>query len=365
MPAARPTQNRTPLASLSFEGLAQFVSARGMSATHAERIAAACVRRGESDLANVTGLGRSNAARLSEDLVVRATSVVSRIESADGTVKLLVAGRGGDSFECVAMPLARRWSGCVSSQVGCAAGCAFCASGMLGLRRSLDAWEIVEQVWRLRDETCAVGARLDNLVFMGMGEPLHAYDSVVAAVRVLTDPRGVGLGPSRITISTVGVVPGILALAEEGLGVHLAVSIHAAEDDLRRTLLPYAGRFSVAETLDAAERFRVATRRFVTLEVALIDGVNDGQEHAEALVTAIRGRPFHVNLIPLNPVEGTTFQAPPQERIDAFLGALASRGVVAHVRARRGGDVDAACGQLRRRVERASPAPSSRGAPAG
>lgn len=344
------TSGPFPLAGLTFDDLARFVAERGMSATHAERIAAHCVRRGGTDLRDVTGLGRANAERLSKDLVVRATSVTTRVESADGTVKLLVAGKGGDLVECVAMRLARRWSGCVSSQVGCAAGCSFCASGIVGLKRSLAAWEIVEQVWWLRDVAREKGERLDNLVFMGMGEPMHAYEAVVGAIRVLTDPRGLAIGPSRVTVSTVGVVPGIDALAKERLGVHLAVSIHAADDALRRRLLPFGGRWTVAETLEAAERFRVGTGRFVTLEVALIDGVNDGVEHAEALAEAIAGRPFHVNLIPLNPVEGTAFAAPPQERIDAFLAVLSARRVVAHVRARRGGDVDAACGQLRRRA---------------
>jgi 23S rRNA (adenine2503-C2)-methyltransferase len=353
VPAAPPRP--APLAGASFDDLRAALAGLGLAASHAGRVVRACVRGGDADFARVENLGARNAARLHGVFTVRASRVAGRTESADGTVKLLVETGGGDVVESVLMRLPRRTSGCVSSQVGCAAGCSFCASGLLGLRRSLEPWEIVEQVWRLRDEARGRGERLDHLVFMGMGEPMHAYGSVVRAIRLLTDPRLTGLGPSRITVSTVGVVPGIEALAGEGLGVHLAVSIHAADDALRGTLLPTAGRWSVARTLEAAERFRVATGRFVTLQVTLIAGVNDGVGHAEALATAVAGRPFHVNLIPLNPVEGLAFAAPAQEAIDAFLATLRARGVAAHVRARRGADVDAACGQLRRRARPSPP----------
>jgi 23S rRNA (adenine2503-C2)-methyltransferase len=339
----------SPLAGASHDDLVAALASLDLSPSHARNVVRACVRGGDADFTRVMNLGPRNAVRLHEVFTPRRSRVAARSASADGTVKLLVEAGGGDVVESVLMRLARRTSGCVSSQVGCAAGCSFCASGLLGLRRSLEPWEIVEQAWRLRDEARERGERLDHLVFMGMGEPMHAYGSVVSAIRLLTDPRLTGFGPSRITVSTVGVVPGIEALAEEGLGVHLAVSIHAADDALRATLLPTAVRWTVARTLEAAERFRVRTGRFVTLQVTLIAGVNDAVPHAEALAAAIDGRPFHVNLIPLNPVEGLPHAAPPQESIDAFLGALRARGVVAHVRARRGADVDAACGQLRRR----------------
>jgi 23S rRNA (adenine2503-C2)-methyltransferase len=308
----------------------------------------ACVRRGVVDLAAVEGLGPKNVARLGPALALRATRVTSRVDAADGTTKLLVAGARGDAYESVLMPLSKRTSGCVSSQVGCAAACAFCASGLDGLRRSLEPYEIVEQALHLADVARERGSRLANLVFMGMGEPMHAYDAVVRAIRLLTDRRLLGFGAGHVTVSTVGVVPGILALAREGLGVHLAVSLHAADDALRARLLPVGGRWTTAEVLDAAETFRVATRRFVTVQATLLRGVNDGVEHAEALARAIAGRRFHVNLIPVNPVAGTPYEAPTDEGLAAFAAVLAARGVIAHVRTRRGSDVDAACGQLRR-----------------
>lgn len=337
----------TPLASLSFDELEAHLMGLGLPATHARRIPRACLRGGATTWADVPGLGRRGVAALA-DLVPRATTVVGRTPSLDGTTKLLVGLPDGERVEAVLMPLARTWSACVSSQVGCGAACAFCASGLEGLRRSLEPFEIVEQVLHLADEARARGRRLSNLVFMGMGEPMHALDRVVAAVRRLTDPRLVGLGPGRVTVSTVGVVPGILRLARERLGCHLAVSVHAADDALRRRLLPVGGQWSVAEVLDAAETFRTSTGRFVNLQVTLLEGVNDGPAHAEALADAIRGRPFHVNLIPVNAVAGTPFRPPGQATLLGFRDVLVRRGVIAHVRTRRGHDVAAACGQLRR-----------------
>jgi len=350
-----------PLAGLAYDDLAALLVARGMPATHAERLAGAALRRGVTDLASIVGLGPRGVAALSPALTLRATTVVHRTPSLDGTTKLLVGTPDGERVEAVLMPLARSWSGCVSSQVGCGAACAFCASGLEGLRRSLEPFEIVEQVLHLADEARARGQKLTNLVFMGMGEPLHAYDRVVGAIRRLTDIRLLGFGPSRITVSTVGVVPGILKLAQERLGCHLAVSVHAADDALRKRLLPVGGQWSVAEVLDAAEVFRVTTGRFVNLQVTLLAGVNDGVEHAAQLAAAIRGRAFHVNLIPVNRVEGTPFEPPTQEVLDAFRGVLVARGVIAHVRTRRGSDVAAACGQLRRRAAGAGPADAGPG----
>lgn len=347
-PASPAVAARPPLAGLSADELGAFLAAHGFTPTHAERLARDAIRGAARSFAEVKGLGEAGARRLEGLLARRTTTVVGRTDSPDGTVKLLVETADRERVEAVLMPLSKRSSGCVSSQVGCGAACAFCASGLEGLRRSLSAHEIVEQVLHLRDEARAQGVALSNLVFMGMGEPLHAYDAVVRAIRLLTDTRLLGFGCGHVTVSTVGVVPGILALAEENLGVNLAVSIHAADDDLRRRLLPVGGRWSVAETLDAAERFRVRTRRFVTLQATLMAGVNDAPSHAEALADAIAGRPFHVNLIPVNRVEGTPYGPPPQSALDAFLDVLARRRVVAHVRSRRGSDVAAACGQLRR-----------------
>ena len=346
--ASAPVAAPPPLAGFAYDELRAFLVAHEFTPTHADRLARDAIRGRATACSGVEGLGEAGARRLDGLIALRSTSVVARTDSPDGTVKLLVETRDHERVEAVLMPLAKRSSGCVSSQVGCGAACTFCASGLLGLRRSLTSAEIVEQVLHLRDAARAQGEVLSNLVFMGMGEPLHAYDAVVGAIRRLTDPRLLGFGCGHVTVSTVGVVPGILALAEENLGVHLAVSLHAADDALRRSLLPVGGRWTVAETLDAAEAFRVKTRRFVTIQLTLMAGVNDAPSHAEALADAIEGRPFHVNLIPVNRVEGTPYEPPTQDVLDAFLAVLERRHVIAHVRSRRGDDVNAACGQLRR-----------------
>jgi 23S rRNA (adenine2503-C2)-methyltransferase len=351
----RPLPPPPALAGLAYPEIERLLDALGLARSHASRLAKAMLRGAASRFEEVPGLGPRVAGLVSAAIRARATAVLARRASPDGTVKVLVGLDDGEQVEAVLVRLPKGASGCLSSQVGCAAGCSFCASGLLGRRRSLRPEEIVEQVLHLRGEARAAGTRVSNLVFMGMGEPLHAYEEVVAAVRLLTDPRLVGMGCGHVTVSTVGVVPGILALAEEGLGVHLAVSIHAADDAVRRTIVPLASRWTVAETLDAAERFRVRTRRFVTLQATLLEGVNDSPEDADRLADAVAGRRFHVNLIPWNEVEGAAFRASPPARVSAFHERLRARGVVVHVRRRRGALVDAACGQLRRRA----------GAPAG
>jgi len=359
VPVSPAAGSRPPLAGLTPGELAAFLTSHGFTPTHVGRLARDAIRGRATSFTDVEGLGEAGARRLEGLLAIRTTRIVGRTDAPDGTVKLLLETLDRERVESVLMPLSKRSSGCVSSQVGCGAACTFCASGLEGLKRSLAAHEIVEQVLHLRDEARAQGVALSNLVFMGMGEPLHAYDAVVRAIRLLTDTRLLGFGCGHVTVSTVGVVPGILALAEENLGVHLAVSLHAADDALRRSLLPVGGRWTVAETLDAAERFRVRTRRFVTLQLTLMAGVNDAPSHAAALADAIAGRPFHVNLIPVNRVDGTPYAPPAQPALDAFLDVLTRRQVIAHVRSRRGSDVAAACGQLRR----ASRPPSSAAAP--
>ena len=278
-----PGEARVPFAGLAYAEIEERLAGLGLPRSHAQRLVRHFLRQGGTRVADVENLGATGAAAIDRTFLWRTTRVVERSPSRDGTAKLLLETADGERVESVLMPLATRISGCLSSQVGCGAACVFCASGLEGLRRSLTAAEIVEQALHLSDEARSRGLRLSNLVFMGMGEPMHAYDAVVRAIRLLTSPKLLGFGPSRITVSTVGVVPGIDALAAEGLGVHLAVSLHAADDALRRRLLPVGGRWSVAETLDAAERFRVRTGRFVTIQMTLMAGVNDSALHAEAL----------------------------------------------------------------------------------
>jgi 23S rRNA (adenine2503-C2)-methyltransferase len=304
-------------------------------------------------------LGKSLTAWLEGKVPPRGSEVLSRTVSDDGTTKLLLGFDGGGAVESVLMPAYRpgRAMGCVSSQIGCAMGCDFCASTKRGLERNLEAGEIVEQYLRLCQEAAAVGRKLTSLVFMGMGEPMHNLDNVLPAIRRIADPDLGGLGWRQVTVSTVGVVPGIDRLADADLNVHLAVSLHAPDDATRSRLVPANRRWPVAEIVDAARRFQEKTGRVVTIEYCLLAGVNDSEEHAAALGALLDGFRAHVNLIPYNAigegVSGAVYARPSRERMVSFLSALRDAGAVAHFRDTRGDDVNAACGQLRETADAA------------
>ena len=281
--------------------------------------------------------------------------------SADGTTKLLVEFFDRKCVESVLMPGYRpdRAAGCVSSQVGCAMGCDFCASTRDGLQRNLDASEIVEQFLHLKAHAAGMGRRLRSLVFMGMGEPLHNLDNVIQAIRRIADPAMGALGWRQITVSTVGIVPGIDKLADADLNVHLALSLHAPDDATRARIVPANRRYPVADILAAARRYADRTRRVPNIEYCLLAGVNDSDEHAQMLVDLMMGFRAHVNVIPYNAIgaglSGTIYVCPTDARIDQFLSILRSGGVVAHRRDTRGDDVAAACGQLQSALQRSMP----------
>jgi 23S rRNA (adenine2503-C2)-methyltransferase len=291
--------------------------------------------------------------RLGRELSAGSTSVARRQVAEDGTVKLLLRLSDARTVETVLMPDYRedRASGCVSSQVGCAMGCDFCATAKGGFERDLTPGEIVEQFLALRREASALGRRLNRIVFMGMGEPLLNLDSVLGAIRRLTDPTLDVLGCRQIMVSTVGIVPGIHALFDSGLSVMLAVSLHAPDDDERAKLLPPGKRYPIKEILAAASRFHARDRRSVNVQYCLLNGVNDSPDHARRLGELLRGRGMHVNILRYSPngpgLSGAAY-APASEEAEArFLAELAARGIVAHARRQRGADIAAACGQLR------------------
>jgi 23S rRNA (adenine2503-C2)-methyltransferase len=295
--------------------------------------------------------------RLTEGLPLALTPVTEQVSADELTRKWLWAA-GDAQVETVLMRSPRRASVCVSSQAGCAMGCTFCATGQAGFDRHLDADEILEQVLRADQ---ASPQRVTNVVYMGMGEPLANYDAVWASVVRLRE--ALGLSARRLTISTVGVVPGMRRLATEGLPVTLAVSLHAPDDALRSTLVPLNHRYPIAEVLDAAADVAGASGRRVTFEYAGIAGVNDQPRHAESLARLLGSWPgvggAHVNLIPLNPTGGFPGRASALPALHDFARRLRARGVTATVRRTRGADIDAACGQLRRRTLIPSPPSSS------
>lgn len=290
---------------------------------------------------------------LAEQLKSRHSHVVTRHVSGDGTIKLLIGFAHEGSAECVLMPSHRpdRAAVCISSQIGCAMGCDFCASTKGGLERNLGVGEIVEQFMQLRSEARAQGRRIASLVFMGMGEPMHNLDNVIPAIRLLAAPGLGDMGFRAITVSTVGIVPGIDRLASEDLGVHLALSLHAPDDQTRDRLVPSNRKWPVREIMLAAKRFQERSGRPVNVEYCMLAGVNDSDDQARMLADVMDGFRAHVNLIPYNAIgsglSGMMYRRPAEERVAAFLGILRDRKVVTHVRVTRGDDIAAACGQLR------------------
>jgi 23S rRNA (adenine2503-C2)-methyltransferase len=295
--------------------------------------------------AEMTDLPKGLRARLDEALP-RALAPVAESESDAGeTVKWLWALPDGAQIETVVMAYRERVTVCVSSQAGCAMACGFCATGQAGFERHLSTGEIVEQVVLAARWSRDRERRLSNVVFMGMGEPLANYDRTWSAVERIHDE--IGLSARHLTLSTVGVVPGILRLAEEALPVNLAVSLHAADDGLRDELVPLNRRYPLAELADACRRYIDATRRRLSFEWALIAGVNDTEQQARRLAAYARPLGAHVNLIPLNPTPGYPTRGSSPAAVREFHRLLQSLGVNATVRRTRGTEIDAACGQLR------------------
>ncbi|MDQ2654739.1 MAG: 23S rRNA (adenine(2503)-C(2))-methyltransferase RlmN [Chloroflexota bacterium] len=273
---------------------------------------------------------------------------VRTVTADDGeTIKTLYRTRDGELLETVLMLYPDRATVCVSCQVGCAVGCSFCATGLMGLARNLSAGEIVAQVVGATREARERGRALTNIVMMGMGEPLQNYAETMKFIRIVHDPDGLNLGARRITVSTSGIVPRIAALAQEDLPVNLAVSLHAPEDEQRSALVPINRRYPIAMLMETIDQYIERTGRRVSFEYALMRGINDSDETARKLADLLRGRLCHVNIIPLNPVDVLPYERPDPAGIERFAGILRDAGIPTTVRYSRGLDIDAACGQLR------------------
>jgi 23S rRNA (adenine2503-C2)-methyltransferase len=304
-------------------------------------------RSGTASWEGVSTLSTPLRATLAGERPLWSLEPTARAQSRDGTIKWALAAPDGAVVEAVLIAhAAGRRTLCVSSQAGCALGCRFCATGRMGPGRDLSAEEIVDQALIAARAAEQEGARLANVVFMGMGEPLQTLDAVLDAARQMHDPDGpLGISARRIAISTVGWVPGIARLAEEPLPLRLAVSLHAADDETRSALMPVNARYPIGHLLSACRRYGAATRRRVFIEYLLLDGVNDSPDDAARLAGLLRDGDFHVNLIEYNPTEGP-YRGSPSERRHRFAAALERAGIVASVRRSRGADIAAACGQL-------------------
>jgi 23S rRNA (adenine2503-C2)-methyltransferase len=341
---------RTDLYGMTRPELAALAASWGFSGAHAARLWKYLylgLAEASDPLSEIPARVR---ARLSAETRIGALPVSVETVSSDGfTRKYLLGLPDGERIESVLMRYAGRETACVSSQAGCAMGCVFCATGQMGYRRHLTAGEIVSQVVHVSRALRATGEprRLRNVVFMGMGEPLHNYDAVMRAADILRDPSGLGLAADRITLSTVGVVPGIRRMADEARPIHLAVSLHAATQEERAALVPVARRWPLDELMDACRHFCARLDRRIFFEWTLIGGRNDSAAHARAVGRLIGSLPAQVNLIPLNPTAGYGGAPSPGEAARRFQRILSDEyGVRSTVRQRRGIDISAGCGQL-------------------
>ncbi len=323
-----------------------FVS-RGEAAFRARQLMRWLYHRGELEPLRMTDMTLSLRESLDDSAGLRLPQVMQRRRSADGVRKWLLDAGGGQAMEMVFIPERSRGSLCVSSQVGCAVNCPFCATGQAGFSRNLSAAEIVAQALVARRELGPGGRSITNIVFMGMGEPLANFREVTRAASVFLDHLGLGLSRRRVTLSTSGITTRIRKLAQVSR-VALALSLHAPDDALRNELVPINRRYPLGPLLDACWEYARATdSRDVTFEYVMLDGVNDQPGQARALARLLRDRPAKLNLIPYNPVDGTLFRCSPREVIDRFRQVLLDAGVMTITRKTRGADIAAACGQLR------------------
>jgi len=327
--------------------------ARGAARFQGKNAARWVFQRGAMDWGEMTDLPAGLREQLAKEEPLSTAHCEASSEAGDGAVKVLLRFPDGASAEAVGMPGTMGRTLCLSSQVGCAVRCAFCASGMDGVERNLQPSEILEQMLVLRRQQ----GDFQRIVMMGMGEPGHNLDAVLAALDALIDPEGMGLAARRVTISTVGPKGTLQRLAEWGKSVSVALSVHAPHDELRHELVPGVRKRSLVETLEEADQVFDATGREYTVEYVLLEGVNDQSEHAQELASVLRGRRCHVNLIPYNPVPEFDFKRPSVDAQEAFADVLRLSNLSVTLRRSLGRETDAACGQLRRR--RASQPPSS------
>lgn len=297
----------------------------------------------------MTDLPKDLRQHLAAEFQLLGTSIARHLAASDGTHKLLLRLGDGQLIECVLIQEADRHTACISTQVGCGMGCVFCASGLNGVVRNLTPGEILEQLLRMT-HLLQADERLTHIVVMGMGEPLANLDNLLAALEIAGAKNGLGIGARHITISTVGLPAKIKRLADLGKQYHLAVSLHAPSDPLRTQIVPTNDKTGLVEILEAADYFFAQTGRQVTFEYVLLRGLNDTAAEARELARLLKGRQAHINLIPFNDVEDLPYRRPAEEAITAFTNELRQAGLSVKVRKRKGSEIDAACGQLRRQA---------------
>jgi len=339
-------EEKADIKSLSLEELEARLKAQGMQAYRARQIYQWLHKKQADSFEEMTNLPKELRKRLEEDyeLVVLKTEQVM-VSKTDGTRKYLFRLPDGHVIESVLMKYQYGNSVCISSQAGCRMGCRFCASALGGLERNLRPSEMLEQVYQIRKET---GERVSHVVVMGTGEPFDNYDNLLRFIHSITHEKGMNLSQRNLTVSTCGIVPGIERFAEEGLSVTLALSLHAPNDQIRKTLMPVAGRYALKDILKACHTYFKKTGRRVTFEYSLVKGVNDNPDEARALAALLKGQGGHVNLIPVNPIKEREYVQPDRRAVEAFRRELEKQGINATIRREMGRDINGACGQLRK-----------------
>ncbi len=339
------TNLTTDIAELELQELEQALERLGHPRFHARQIFQWVHKRGVTDFAAMSDLGRDLRAQLAAQFTITTPNVERTERSSDGTTKFLLRLADGKLIEVVYIPDTPAQTFCISTQVGCAMQCAFCLTGKMGIDRNLTAGEIAGQVRVLARELGMLDTRF-NIVLMGMGEPLHNYEATMKALRMLGDEHGFGLSARRMTLSTVGVLPALERLASEPLMPNLAISLHSTTEEQRDMLVPINRKYGLRELLDACRRFPVKRRERITFEYVMLQDVNDTPEDARRLVRLLHGIRGKVNLLPLNEAAGIPFERPSDDRVNRFARILSEHGITVSVRKSRGRDIRAACGQL-------------------
>ena len=332
--------------SLTLEELTEAIRQMGDKPFRAKQIYQWLHQKLVTDFDEMSNLSKSLREKLKEQFTLTALYPADvKISQIDGTRKYLFRLEDGNVFESVWMQYHHGNSVCISSQVGCRMGCRFCASTLDGLERNLTTAEMLDQIYRIQTLT---GERVSNIVIMGSGEPLDNYDNVIRFLRMISDENGLNISQRNITLSTCGIVPNILRLAEENIQITLALSLHAPNDEVRKTLMPIANRYSLKEILPACQTYFEKTGRRLTFEYSLVSGVNDNLDEAKALTSLLKNMHGHVNLIPVNPIKERDYRQSDRKAIEAFKSYLEKNGINVTVRREMGRDINGACGQLRK-----------------
>ncbi len=338
---------RVNISNLTLEELEKYIEDLSEKKFHAKQIFKWIHKIGVVSFQDMTDISKSLREKLEENSYINNLEIIEcQTSKKDGTMKFLIKLQDGNAIESVLMEYHHGYTICVSSQVGCKMGCKFCASTKEGYVRNLDASEIEGQLQTVQRYT---GKKISNVVYMGIGEPLDNYDNVIKSIKIINHAQGLNIGARHISLSTCGVVPNIYRLAKENIQATLSISLHATSNEKRRKIMPIANRYSIEELLQACNEYIKITGRRISFEYALILGENDSYEDAMALVKLLRGMIAHVNLIPVNEIKDSNYKKSKEESVERFMNTLNSCGIVTTVRRELGSDIDAACGQLRKK----------------